>query len=172
MASIALWPERLRSVIWRLDPTNPSTSLADVEREVVRRYRVSDMPAQSLPEGQVALFDVRTAEEFAAGHIEGAIHVDPDMSAADFLARHGELLRQRPAVFYCAVGVRSSVMVQRLSQAPSVPVGAVMHNLRGGAFRWVAEGRSLVSGGKPGQIHPYDANWEKLLNRTLASQSR
>jgi rhodanese-related sulfurtransferase len=165
---------RPQDVIWRLDPTDPGTTLDDVEREVLWRYRVADMSVgrleQALKAGSVTLFDVRTAEEYAAGHIPGAIRVEPGMSAAAFLAEHGARLTAQPAVFYCAVGVRSSRMMQQLlGDLPASRTTAV-YNLRGGAFRWVTEGRHLVAGHAPGRLHPIDDSWEQLLKRTLATR--
>jgi rhodanese-related sulfurtransferase len=167
-------PRQVEDLAWRLDPADADVTLADVEREVVRRYPVPDMAVSDLEaalrRNDVTLFDVRTVAEYETGHIPGAIRVDPETTAAAFLAEHGARLKDRPAVFYCAVGVRSSRMMRLLLQdiAPSATAG--VHNLRGGAFRWVADGRSLVAGAEPGQLHPYDAEWERLLRRTLATQ--
>ena len=156
---------------WTLDPTNPAVSLEDVEQEVIRRFGTPDITpfrlAQKLAAGDVALFDVRTEEEYAAGHLPGAIRVDPQTRAEDFLAAHANVLRDKPTVFYCAVGVRSSRLMARLAEdvAPAAVHGA--YNLRGGTFRWSAEGRNLVAGAQPGRSHPYDENWGKLLARTM-----
>jgi rhodanese-related sulfurtransferase len=114
---------------------------------------------------------VRTREEFEQSHIDGAIWVDPDMSAASFAEAHGARVRGKTAVFYCAVGVRSGVMVQRVSQslAPFGPAATV--NLKGGVFRWHAQRKPLMSTAGPVRtVHPYDASWGKLLDRTLAEE--
>jgi rhodanese-related sulfurtransferase len=156
---------------WTLDPADPAVSLSDVEQEVIRRYATRDITpaslAQKLDAGEVVLFDVRTEEEFASGHLPGAIRVDPQTRAEDFLARFGDVLPDKMVVFYCAVGVRSSQLLVRLTDevARRAPRGA--YNLRGGTFRWSAEGRRLVAGDQPGQPHPFDKNWGKLLERTL-----
>jgi rhodanese-related sulfurtransferase len=173
-AGLAGMPQMVDEAAWRLDPSRPDVTLDDVEREVVLRYRAPDISVGSLElalqKSAVAIFDVRTAAEYESGHIPGAIRVDPETTAAGFLAVHGELLRHRPAVFYCAVGVRSSRMMNRLVRdvAPSAKAGVL--NLRGGAFRWVAEGRQLVAGARPGELHPFDPDWEQLLKRTLAAR--
>jgi rhodanese-related sulfurtransferase len=158
----------------RFDPSNAGTTLDDVEREVVLRFRVPDISVtsleSSLSKGAVTLFDVRTKEEYELGHIPGAIRIDPDVNPRDFLAAHGDRLKDQPAVFYCAVGVRSSRMMSRLLRDVSPVAKAGVHNLRGGAFRWVTAGRQLVAGAEPGQLHPFDDEWEKLLQRTLAAK--
>jgi len=156
---------------WTLDPANPAVSLADVEQEVIRRFATRDITpaslAQKLDAGEVVLFDVRTEEEFAAGHLPGAIRVDPQTRAEDFLARFGDGLPGKLVVFYCAVGVRSSQLLVRLTDEVAPRASGGVYNLRGGTFRWSAEGRSLVAGAQPGQPHPFDENWGKLLARTL-----
>ncbi len=173
-AGIAGLANKIEEATWRLDPADPRTTLDDVERAVVLRYRVPDMSVASLEaalaKGAVTLFDVRTREEYEMGHIPGAIRIDPEATAAEFLAAHRDLLKERPAVFYCAVGVRASRLMRGFLRevAPAATAGA--YNLRGGAFRWVAEGRSLVAGAEPGRLHPFDADWERLLQRTLAAK--
>jgi rhodanese-related sulfurtransferase len=157
------------------DPANPRVTLSDIERQVSARFPVAEASpvqvAEAMTVGNAVLFDVRTREEFDQSHIEGAIWVDPDMSADSFAAAHGARVRGKSAVFYCAVGVRSGVMVQRVSQtlASFGPVSTV--NLKGGAFRWHAQQRPLMSAvGEVRTVHPYDASWGKLLNRTLAEE--
>jgi rhodanese-related sulfurtransferase len=156
---------------WRLDPGDPRTTLDAVERALVLRYRVPDMSATSLEAAlagsAMTIFDVRTRDEYETGHIPGAIRIDPKATAAEFLATHRDLLKERPAVFYCAVGVRYSRMLSRFLREVA-PAGA--HNLRGGAFRWVAEGRRLVAGAEPGRLHAFDDGWERLLQRTVAAK--
>lgn len=154
---------------WTLDPANPRVSLEDVEREVIRRYPVPDMAPSTLAamvaRGEATLFDVRTLEEYEAGHLPGAIRIEPASSAADILAAHRDRLDDGPLVFYCAVGVRSSqIMMATLREiAPHTRAGA--YNLRGGIFRWTADGHALVRGAAPGKPHPFDENWGQLLAR-------
>ena len=78
-------------------------------------------------------------------------------------------------VFYCAVGVRSGLMLARVQPVLASKGAQAAYNLRGGIFRWHAAGRSLVADGTgiaPTTVHPYDAAWGKLLDRTLASPGK
>ncbi|ENY71847.1 rhodanese-like domain-containing protein [Aeromonas diversa] len=61
------------------------------------------------------LLDVRTAEEFAAGHIPGA----RNLSSAELNERMGELkgFEQKPVVIYCRSGRRASEVITRLEKA-------------------------------------------------------
>jgi rhodanese-related sulfurtransferase len=59
----------------------------------------------SPPEGLVIL-DIRTPEEFAAGHLAGAINID--YYAPDFESKLGALDLEQPYVMYCNSGNRSA----------------------------------------------------------------
>lgn len=156
---------------WTLDPRRPSVTLEDVEQEVIRRHPVPDIIGSKLSEqiatGRVLLFDVRTKEEFDMGHLKGAIQVDPGEATDAFIAKYGSNMQDHSVVFYCSVGLRSSQFLQRVRPLLSPSVRGSAFNLRGGAFRWVSEGRELVSAGGVARLHPFDDSWAKLLARTL-----
>jgi len=110
------------------------------------------------------LLDVRTPEEFADGHIEGAVRVD---SVGEALQR----LRLQPAgvsvVLYCSVGQRSSALADRLLARGTRSI----YNLEGSVFEWANEGLPVVaSDGRTGKVHPYDREWGVLLRRELWSR--
>lgn len=157
-----------------LDAGDPRVTLKHVEAEVDRRWGVAPIKAGDLEARLAAtdtvVFDVREADEFALGHLPGAIRVDPEMSADEFYQAYGDQLAGKPVVFYCSVGVRSSQLAKRLASKPSPHGAATVYNLRGGVFRWVVEGRTLVAGSAPGQLHPYDSDWKELFARTLANE--
>src|SRR5262245_7969927 len=52
------------------------------------------------------VLDVRTAKEFAAGHIPDAINID--YNAPDFAKKIGELDKGKTYLVHCAAGVRST----------------------------------------------------------------
>lgn len=159
---------------WTLDPNDASLTLEGVEADVARRYGVPEISAQHLAlamaDNRVVIFDVRAADEYAMGHLPGSIRVEPEESIEGFLRAHKDKLGALPVVFSCSVGVRSGVLARRLmaSIAPRAPGG--VFNLRGGLFRWVAQGRTLVAEGGVGALHAYDASWKQLLDRTLAAR--
>jgi apolipoprotein D and lipocalin family protein len=62
------------------------------------------------------VLDVRTAEEFAAGHVPGAINVPHAVVAADPAAAVS-LARDADIVLYCGTGRRASVAVKALQSA-------------------------------------------------------
>lgn len=61
------------------------------------------------------LIDVRTPEEFAAGHLEGAINID--VSAADFTDRIADLDPETRYTLYCRSGRRAADAVTTMSAA-------------------------------------------------------
>jgi rhodanese-related sulfurtransferase len=161
------------------DPTNPNVTLDDVEATVARRLPVPELTdgelVAKLALGNVVVFDVREADEFAKSHLAGAHRIDPDMSAEAFRERFGAELKGRSVVFYCAVGVRSGYMLARVQPVLAASHAVEAHNLRGGIFRWRTAGRPLIAEtmSRPSAdapVHPYDARWGLLLDRTLKSR--
>jgi rhodanese-related sulfurtransferase len=114
---------------------------------------------------KLALFDVREPREFAISHLAHAVLVPPRSASALQIVR--ETLAGRPevewAVFYCAVGVRSSAIASQLMHASDDrDIGVA--NLAGGLFRWANEGRSLVNEqGATVAIHPFNRHWRRFL---------
>ena len=154
------------------DPANPNVALSDIEETVSKKYPVpeitKDKLAAAFANPNVVIFDVREPAEFAQSHIPGARRIDPGTSADEFLARYGSELKGKTVVFYCAVGVRSGIMLSRVQQSlPALGANAA-YNLRGGIFRWFASGGEVIAdSGTAGTIHPYDSSWNKLLQRTI-----
>ena len=62
---------------------------------------------------QPFLLDVRTPQEFASGHISGAVNIPVD----DLRPRLGELPRERKIAAYCQVGQRGYLATRILLQA-------------------------------------------------------
>ena len=70
-------------------------------------------PTQQLATGTI-VYDVRTAEEFAAGHAEGAINL-PIESIAD--GTYPDVEKDTPIAVYCRSGNRSGQATATLAQA-------------------------------------------------------
>ncbi|MEE2659308.1 MAG: rhodanese-like domain-containing protein [Candidatus Latescibacterota bacterium] len=81
------------------------------------------------------LFDVRRREELERSHLEGALHVDPDEMAQQFMAVHRERLSGRHLGFYCSVGYRSARLLESVRSESETKAPASVTNLRGGLFR-------------------------------------
>ena len=65
----------------------------------------------SIPADTVVI-DVRTPEEFAEQHLDGALNID--IRAADFVQRLESLDRNTPYAVYCRSGNRSAQAVQAM----------------------------------------------------------
>lgn len=97
-------------------------------------------PVPSVDPGGVpagaAVLDVREPDEWAAGHIPGALHVP----LGDLPARFGELPQDGALVVVCRSGSRSARAVAWLEAG-----GVEALNLDGGMGAWAAAGRDMVS---------------------------
>jgi rhodanese-related sulfurtransferase len=94
--------------------------------------RVSEWLA-SEPELQV--IDVREAYEREAGYIEGTRHI----ALVELPAAADSISRERPVVFYCRVGSRSTMAAQAFRAS-----GYEAYSMHGGLARWAQENRPLA----------------------------
>jgi len=87
------------------------------------------------------VIDVRQADEYAAGHIPGSLH----LTAGSLPDRLDELPRDRPIVTICASGMRASVAASLLRSAGFEDVSWVAS----GVPAWRAAGHPVVRGERP-----------------------
>jgi rhodanese-related sulfurtransferase len=80
------------------------------------------------------LVDVRRDYEFEAGRIAGARHVEIN----ELPGEAESIAKDRPVVFYCRTGSRSSLAAAAFSQA-----GWDAYNLEGGLKAWVESGNGI-----------------------------
>ncbi len=148
-------------------PSTLNATIADVARRWPDIGHITPAALDRLMAKQAAvIFDVRTPAEYAVSHLPGAVLVNPDMSAAAFLDRYGDTVKDKTAVFYCSVGVRSSRLAERVTQGLKVRGAAAVDDLAGGIFAWHGQSRPLVDAKGPTEyVHPYDATWGRLLAR-------
>ncbi len=84
------------------------------------------------------VLDVRTADEFKAGHIAGALNLD--VNAADFAAKAAQLDKSRTYLVHCAAGRRSATACTKLA-AMGFPV---LYDLEPGFRAWEKAGKKVV----------------------------
>lgn len=90
------------------------------------------------------LVDVREPHEWAAGHIDGAVHIP----MYELNARQDELATDRKIVCVCRSGARSAMVTQALVNA-----GYDAENLDGGMQAWAHAGLPMVAdGGAPARV--------------------
>ncbi len=86
------------------------------------------------------ILDIRTPQEFVAGHIQGAVNVD--FYAPDFKQQLDQLPKDKIYFVYCNSGNRSG---QAMPMFRELGFGQV-YELRGGIQAWYQAGYPLVSG--------------------------
>jgi len=87
----------------------------------------------------VIVLDVRTPEEFSAGHIENAININ--LESSDFASEVSKLDMNATIAVYCRSGNRSGVATEQM-----VELGFVdMYDMQGGILEWEAVGGQVVN---------------------------
>lgn len=107
--------------------------------------------ANAISDGSIALVDVRTPDEYAAGHLPGAANCD--WNSTDFMEKMQAFPKETPLAVYCRSGKRSAAAAEKLSKA-----GYTVTNMLGGYMAWTEENRPVTqyavetfftAGGKP-----------------------
>jgi rhodanese-related sulfurtransferase len=104
---------------------------------VYKTISVSDARALMESSSNVLVVDVRSPQEYAQGHLYGAINIP----LSDLPLRIGGLEKNRPILVYCRTGHRSA-------QASSILVNAgftQIYNLEGGITAWINAGYPTVT---------------------------
>lgn len=110
------------------DPVNMAGFMAENIRDgLVEQWYYDDEP--TLPrDGSVTLLDVRTAQEFATGNIDGFVNIPVD----ELRERAGELDKDKPVYVICQSGLRSYIAARILAGR-----GFEVYNFAGG-YRFYA----------------------------------
>ena len=91
-------------------------------------------------DAKVVVLDVRTAEEYADGHMQGAINLD--IRGGKFAETLAGMDKSKTYLVHCAVGGRSA---KACGQMDSLKFEKVL-NLSGGIIAWEAAGHKPVKG--------------------------
>ena len=94
--------------------------------------------AQIVDDGEAVILDVRTPQEFAAGHLPDAINID--VESADFADRVAGLDESAETLVYCQTGNRSGVATDKMAELGFTE----MSDLQGGIEAWAAAGEPVV----------------------------
>jgi len=106
-----------------------STCAQQANEKVIKTIDVSVIKAE-MKKHDFIILDVRTPEEFAAGHLENAVNVN--YYGKDFTQRISALNKEKKVIVYCAVGGRSG---QALTQMDALGFTYVL-NMKGGYNAW------------------------------------
>jgi phage shock protein E len=112
------------------------------EAPAAKRFRNVDVAEweKLRKDSQVVVLDVRTAEEFADGHMPGAINLD--IRGGKFAETLTGLDKTKTYLVHCAVGGRSA---KACGQMDGLKFEKVL-NLSGGITAWEAAGHQPVKG--------------------------
>ena len=118
-----------------------ATAAADTAAPTTQGLYVSPATVKSwMDEGRlIRLLDVREPDEFAAGHIAGAINIPHEQVAA----QAAQLPRDRPIVLYC---IHSAHRAPAAAQALRALGLAQAYVMEGGIVAWQAGGLTLRAG--------------------------
>jgi len=95
--------------------------------------------AGKIVETDVVTLDVRTAGEFMAGHIDGAINIDVEGNTFD--AEIANLDKSKTYAVYCQSGRRSQIAADKMASAGF----ASLFNLENGIADWSTNGWPVVT---------------------------
>ena len=95
--------------------------------------------ADKIVETDVVTLDVRTAGEFMAGHIDGAINIDVEGNTFD--AEIANLDKAKTYAVYCQSGRRSQIAVDKMASAGFES----LFNLENGIADWNTQGLPVVT---------------------------
>jgi rhodanese-related sulfurtransferase len=146
-------------------------SLWLLEKRIALKYDVQNITAEELHRklsskepGGILIFDTRQKEEYDTSRIQKAIHVGPDMSTDVFIENQGHRIKGKILIFYCSVGVRSSMFIERVRERALKEGAVFLANLRGGIVRWYNDGYPVLNGeGETDDIHPFDDSWGRFV---------
>jgi rhodanese-related sulfurtransferase len=127
--------------LWAEAPDAPAAPAAN---QPIPRITGSDLEQlMHHADDELVILDVRSAEEFAAGHVPEARNIPHDQVAA----RLAELapLHRKTVVLYCRSGRRSGIAAKILRDAGFTD----LRQLEGDFPAWEAEQRPVERGSKP-----------------------
>jgi rhodanese-related sulfurtransferase len=98
-------------------------------------YRLSLEEASEMRgDDDVVIVDVRRPDEYAEGHVKGAMFIPVD----DVLARVDELPKDKKLLFICAAGVRSGLACE-MAAAMGIDTEK-LYNIEDGTGPWIEKG--------------------------------
>ena len=101
-------------------------------KRVIKTVELDEIKTE-IKKNDFIILDVRTPEEFAAGHLKNAININ--YYDKDFAQRVSSLDKRKKVVVYCAVGGRGG---QALTKMDALGFQYVL-NMKGGYNAWKAQ---------------------------------
>lgn len=95
--------------------------------------------SSQIQDEQVIILDVRTAEEYAQGHIQSAVNID--IYSEFFLSDISNLARDKHYAIYCRSGQRSTQAASQMDEMGFFETT----NLAGGILAWQEASKLIVT---------------------------
>ena len=121
-----------------------------------------DLARETKQGSSLVLLDIRSDEEYAVSHLEGARKIDYD----DFNKKDvQDIPLDAEVVVYCSVGYRSEKIGEQLLDMGFTNV----RNLYGGIFQWKNDGFEVVNSTSivTDSVHTYNKSWSKWLENGI-----
>ena len=98
----------------------------------------AEAAAKLIQAGEITILDVRTADEYSEGHLQGAKNAD--ILSKDFATQLSALDKAKPILVHCQAGGRSTRALPTLEKLGFTTV----YHLDGGMNGWLKAGKSVV----------------------------
>ena len=127
----------------------PATKPADVKKLTLGEF---DKARQ---EKGVIVLDVRSATEFAHGHIAGAVSIPiSGPGADDFEKRVSAIDRDKPILVHCLRGTRSAKAIEKMKSMGFTNLA----DFAGGYSSWTQAGKPVEEGSRGGELPASDGS--------------
>jgi rhodanese-related sulfurtransferase len=98
----------------------------------------AEAAAKLIQAGEITILDVRTADEYSEGHLQGAKNAD--ILSKDFATQLSALDKAKPILVHCQAGGRSTRALPTLEKLGFTTV----YHLDGGMNDWLKAGKPVV----------------------------
>ena len=113
-------------------------------REPGEPYSRTDVDeAAAMYKNGAVVIDVRHPEEYADGHVTGAVHIPVE----DIAGRIGELPKDKKLLFICTIGFRSGLACEMAAAMGFDPED--LYNVVDGIPAWMQKGYAISYGSNP-----------------------
>ena len=129
----------LALVVFAACSNNQEATSQEKQAAVVKNVNVAefDQLYQDKNEETIVL-DVRTAQEYASGHLDGAVLLN--VNDSNFRTEVAKLDKDAKVLVYCAVGGRSAYAATIMEELGFKDI----YNLKGGIQAWGSSGKKIV----------------------------
>ena len=120
--------------------------LVEQAKQTIQQISVNDAAQQLTANNDITVIDVREAEEFSQGHLQGATNIPRGVLEFQIGDHFADI--KTPIVVYCKTGGRAALSAQALQTLGYQNVSSI----EGGFEAWTAQGQPTV---KPDNVNYY-----------------